>query len=184
MTDLSHYKTNVRELALKRDGTPVFNASADHAAIIVSQIFETAQHDVSILTGHLAPRIFARDDVLQWTQIFLSDPDHQLRILAKQSDLEKMRNNSAYEAIRTSGNVSLRALPDNIEEQIAYRFVVADDDLYRFEPAKEKCEAAAAFGERVIAPHLKSLFDKLWDAALEVDRNELKVMPSLDMVMA
>jgi hypothetical protein len=176
---VDNYREQVRRIASRRDGEAVFNASDEHAAIVVEEIFRTAQRQVSILTGHLAPRIFARDRLLSWSEIFLSDPEHRLRILAREGEIDKLGPNPAYEQLQGYPNVEVRALPDSLEAEIAFRFITADDDIYRFEPDKNKCAAVAAFGDSKVAQHLQEVFDTLWEVSAMVDRKTLKVMPSL-----
>lgn len=180
MDTLDSYRQMVHDFAIRRDGKPLYNASDEHAAIVVEEIFRWADNEVWILTGHLAPRIFARPGVLMWADIFLSDPDNELRLLVKEGDLPKLAANSAYEIFKQGPNVQVRALPDEVERTVAFRFMIADSDIYRFEPDKARCDAVAAFGSADVTQNLRSIYDDLWAVSYEVDRESLNMMPTLD----
>lgn len=59
------YVRRVNELARICDGTPFYNASLGHAAVIVERMMADACKSVSILSRSLEPRVYGRSRVLQ-----------------------------------------------------------------------------------------------------------------------
>lgn len=180
---VNEYREKVRRLARERSGEPFFNASEDHAAIIVENMFRLADSDVSIFTSHLAPRIYARDHCVEWARIFLSDDtDHRLRIICKEGELKALKANPFFNAVRASRGLHVRALDDDAHSQIAQRFMVADEDCFRFEPDHSKCQAVAAFGSAELTSDLRRAFSGLWEASKPVNVDNLETMhPELAM---
>lgn len=171
---MKEYREKVRRLARERTGEAFFNASEDHAAIIVENMFRSAQHEVCIFTQHLAPRIYGREQAVEWAKIFLSDDKaHSLRVVVREGNLGLLENNPLFGA--TKNVIKLRAIDNEFHDRITQRFMVADEDCYRFEPDSTKCEAVAAFGSTE-AVKLKVNFEKIWELADEVDLDNLTTM--------
>ncbi len=177
---MKDYREKVRRLSLEQSGEPFFNASEDHAAIIVENMFRVAEREVCIFTSHLAPRIYARDECVSWATIFLADDqEHTLRVVAKEGDVSLLADNPLFKAVKRSDKFELRAIPDAMADGIKARFMTADGDHYRFEPDKTKCEAVASFGSPV-ASELQQVFETLWTGSSPVDLDKLELLhPSL-----
>lgn len=173
---MEQYREKVKRLASERAGEPFFNSSEDHAAVIVETMFRAAKSDVCILTSHLAPRVYAREKSVEWAEIFLADDEnHRLRIIAREGDLGHLESNPLFKAIRHAPNFEVRSLEDSYHDQIEPSFMLADNDCFRFEPDKRKCEAVAAFGSKK-AEGLRELFEKLWGYASKVNLDNLTPM--------
>lgn len=159
---MEEYRRKVRRLALERTGEPFLNATQDHAAVIIENMFRSADHEVCIFTQHLAPGIYGREAGVEWAKIFLADDQsHRLRVVMKKGELPLLETNPLYQAIRYAPAFELRVIDDEFHQQFPYRFLVADSDSYRFEPDHTKCEAVAAFGSER-AKHLQVVFDSIW----------------------
>lgn len=159
---MEEYRRKVRRLALERSGEPFLNATQDHAAIIIENMFRAAEHEVCIFTQHLAPAIYGREAGVEWAKIFLADDQrHRLRIVMKKGELPLLETNPLYQAIRHVPTVEVRALADDFHAQFPYRFLVADGNSYRYEADHTKCEAVAAFGSDQ-AKHLQDVFESIW----------------------
>lgn len=177
---VNEYREKVQRLALERTGEPFFNASEDHAAIIVENMFRSAQKEVCIFTRNLAPRIYGRDASVQWAEIFLSDDsEHSLRVILREGDLLTLETNPLYRAVKGARNVSFAALDNAVHDVVESSFMVADADSYRFEPDKTKCEAVAAFNSSH-AKTLQGIFDRMWNVSKPVNLDKLETLsPSL-----
>lgn len=174
---VEEYRQKVKRLALERTGEAFYNASEDHAAIIVENMFRTATREVCILSRHLAPRIYGRDEGVSWATIFLADnEEHSMRILLREGDLSILSSNPLYQSIKNSKNVFVRAIEDGFFDELPYRFLVTDGDSYRFEPDHSKCSAIAAFGSGQEGPKLQRVFEVLWNASRPVNLDNLDVL--------
>lgn len=170
---MNEYREKVRRLAEARTGEPFFNGSEEHATAIAENMFRVANSEVCIFTSHLAPRIYGRSPVVEWAEIFVADDTaHKVRVIVRNGDLELLSDNPLFQEIGSSSNFELKALPDEYHDEIDSSFMVADEDCYRFEPDKTKCEAVAAFGSEK-AQDLKKIFGHLWTMADAVDLDNL-----------
>lgn len=171
---MKEYREKVRRLARERTGEAFFNGSEDHASVIVENMFRIAEREVCIFTQHLAPRIYGREQAVEWANIFLSDDKaHSLRVVVREGDLPLLEHNPFFR--ETKGAIKLRALDNASHDGVNQRFMVADEDCYRFEPDSTRCEAVAAFGSSEAAK-LKAIFEGLWTIADEVDLDKLTTM--------
>ena len=177
---MNEYREKVRRLAIERNGEAFFNASEDHAAIIVENMFRSASREVCIFTRNLAPRIYGREAGVEWAEIFLSDDkEHSLRVILREGDLTTLETNPLYRAVKGARNVSFAALDDETHDAVEVSFMVTDGDSYRFEPDKNKCEAVAAFNSDS-AKTLQSIFERMWKVSKPVNLDKLETLsPSL-----
>lgn len=168
---MSSYKKHVRDLAELRDGTPVFNGSTEHAAVIAENMFAKANNSVRILNGKMNARVYASEGVREQISLFLADDDHKLKILIEDFSEGNLTDHPFFDDFLDYQNVIVRGLAPEIARDIKFHFLVMDEDSYRFERDKEKHEAVAAFGESKGAKNLIGVFDQLWDAssANEID---------------
>ena len=67
--NLTGYRQRIRTLARRRDGQAIYNATVEHATIIVEHLFSNAGESVDILTGSLNPRVYGRDRVIEEAQL-------------------------------------------------------------------------------------------------------------------
>ena len=168
---LDNYRERVRELALKRDGEPIYNGSLDHAGIIVEQMFVSAHDQVSILTGALNARVYGTASVIEKVDIFLAGSDTTVRILVEANE-DQITDHPFFERLSKhmgKGDLEVKRVPENWQEFYEYIFLVMDDDSFRFEEDKTKHAAIAAFGDKEGGHHLTEIFDSLWKAGEPVE---------------
>ena len=161
----SDYVRRVNELARICDGTPFFNASLGHAAVIVERIMADACTSVSILSGSLEPRVYGRSRVLRETMKFLDRRHCAMRIILEGEYPDVLRDNAFLERFTDHPSVSLRFMPEREQARYKFHFLVADGESYRIEADKTKSSAVVAFGHLQGASNLERIFGILWDLA-------------------
>ncbi len=169
------YRKRVEILASERTGETIANGSFDHAAIIIQQMFKSAEHQVSILTGNLNARVYGRAEVVEEAKLFLAQGDHSARFLLESEDSLLFRDHPLFERLRHNENLEARIVPEEMRNQYKYHFLVMDDDSYRFEPTKDGPTAVAAFGDKDTVRNLAEIFAIIWDVSKKVElpsRNE------------
>ena len=161
----SDYVRRVHDLARVCDGTPFFNASLGHAAVIVERIMADACTSVSILSGSLEPRVYGRSRVLRETMRFLDRRHCEMRIILEGKYPDVLRDNAFLERFTDHPSVSLRFMPEREQDRYKFHFLVADGESYRIEADKSKSSAVVAFGHLQGALNLERVFGTLWDLA-------------------
>ena len=169
--EIQTYRTLIARIANERQGEIVFNGSADHAAVIVENLFAIAQSDVRILTGDLAAKVYGEPRVVDRARQFLGHTGHKLCILVE--DLTATPNHPLIDGLSGEAGFELRHLKSGWSEKIPFHFSTADADCYRFEKEKNSQSAIAAFGDKDTAAHLNSIFDSLILESQKVDMAEL-----------
>lgn len=168
--NLTEYGEFVRSLALKRAGEPTYNASVEHAAIVVKNLFSQARKSVDILSGFCNARVYGRMAVGEEARLFLAlSAGNRLRVILEQDSPEDREINPFFKACSEFPNVELRIASQNVQDLYGFHFVLMDDDSYRFESDKTKPAAVAAFGDREGAKNLGGIYEGLWDQCRRVD---------------
>lgn len=168
--NLPEYRQHVRSNAAKRDGTPIYNASVEHAAIVIEYLFANAKKTVDILSGNLTARVYAHHTIIEQALLFLSSaPENKLRIILE-NDLPQLREiHPFFKACAGFEKVELRIAPKDLQEKYDFHFIVTDKDNYRFEFDKKKPSAIAAFGHEEGAENLAGIYDRLWERCEAAD---------------
>ena len=161
----SDYVRRIYELARSCDGTPIFNASLGHAAVVVERIMANACTSVSILSGSLEPRVYGRSRVLRETMRFLDREHCEMRIILEGKHPDVLRHNAFLERFKDHAKVSLRFMPEREQARYKFHFLVADGESYRIEADKSKSSAVVAFGHLQGALNLEKVFGILWNLA-------------------
>lgn len=161
----SDYVRRVHDLARVCDGTPFFNASLGHAAVIVERIIADACKSVSILSGSLDPRVYGRSRVLREAIRFLDHRRCEMRIILEGKDPDVLKDNDFLKRFKDHARVSLRFMPEREQSRYKFHFLVADGESYRIKADKTKSSAVVAFGHLQGASNLERLFGILWDIA-------------------
>ena len=163
---LTDYMNKVRRFAEARTGAPVYNASLEHAVVILQTMFSRAEDSICILTGGLNTEAYGHDEVVKEARGFLESPEHRVRILFEDDRLlnEEYVSKHPFLAIKTGQKqIQKRRVPKELQPNYKFHFVVVDSDFYRFEPDREKYEAVAAFGDVEGGQNLRELFENLWE---------------------
>ena len=160
------YVRRVGELARICDGTPIYNASLGHAAVIVERMMADACKSVSILSRSLEPRVYGRSRVLRETMRFLDRRHCEMRIILEGKYPDVLQDNDFLKRFTDHASVSLRFMPEREQRRYKFHFLVADGESYRIEADKSKSSAVVAFGHRDGALNLERIFETLWDLAV------------------
>ena len=164
------YRQFVRSLALKREGQPIFNASIEHASVVIENLFAHAATKVNVLSGVFKPRVYGRDAVITEARLFLaSSRKNKLRIILEEDSPPDRSIHPFFTACSSFPNVELRVAPAKVQDLYGFHFVVVDDDCYRFESDKKLPAAVAAFGDSDGAKNLAGIYSVLWDRCEQVD---------------
>ena len=173
------FRERVDKAAAERTGEPIYNASTDHAAIIVETMFSNADEQVRVLTGQFNARVYGRESVVKPARLFLVDQSHTAKILLEKNveDVE-LKENPFFDEILPAKNIEVRRLREELRDSVKFHMQLMDKDSYRFEADKTKHVAVAAFGDTDTALHLGRIFDYLWDTASKMDINALVKQPA------
>ncbi len=159
------YVRRVNELARICDGTPFYNASLGHAAVIVERMMADACNSVSILSRSLEPRVYRRSRVLRETMRFLDHRHCEMRIILEGKYPDVLKGNDFLERFTDHASVSVRFMPEREQGRYKFHFLVADGESYRIEADKSKSSAIVAFGHYEGADNLERIFETLWNLA-------------------
>ena len=167
VSGIAEYEREVRRLAQKRKGEPIFNSSPDHAQIVIENIFRNASQSVNILSGSLTPRVYGRDTVLHEAFLFLASSHlNRVQIILERDSSEDRALNPLLRKIAPFKNVELRIAPEETQKLYDFHCIVTDNDCYRFEPDRKYAVAIAAFGDATGGRHLKNHHKRIWDECL------------------
>ena len=164
------YRARVEALAKERDGEPLYNASIEHATIILQSMLSHAQRSVKLLTGELNKEAYGRRAIVNQVKRFVGEESHSLQILYEEEALGQENTADRHpflEAVADKSQVELRYVPKGLQSRYGFHFMVIDGESYRFEPNKERFEAVAVFGDREGGKNLEELFSTLWGSSAE-----------------
>lgn len=160
---LDSYRERVEELARRRDGTPIYNGSIEHAAIVIEKLFAHASDRMLILSGKLNARVYGHGKVMREARLFLAEAGHLVRILLEEDDEKDLKDHPFFEEFANYDNVKVRTVPSEWQERYGFHLIVMDGDSYRFERDKRYHAAIAAFGDTDGAKRFENIFDTLWE---------------------
>lgn len=144
----------------------LFNRSADHATIIVENLFASAQKEVNILTGSLDPEVYGTASAVDAAIGFLGrSPSTRIRIaLEKPADLDWNSHKllARFRECNLLDRVDIRVVPKEVSEGYIYHFAVADEQSYRLEADRDKLEAVVQFRNPVAGRSLSERFQQIW----------------------
>lgn len=176
MAQLDAYREMVKSHARRRSGEPIFNASMEHASVVVETLFSTAQKCLSVLTGSLNPRVYGRDAVVTEARLFLAaSQQHSLRIILESDSGIDRRRHPLFIACSDFTNIELRVASPTLQERYDFHFLVADDDCYRLENDRNRPLATAQFGDVEGAKNLNRIFDILWESS-----DAIRMLPTVE----
>lgn len=161
----SDYRSEVFVAARERRGVPIYNASLEHASVVIEALFNTADRNVSILTGSLNPKVYGGYDIVSQALAFASKPASELYVLLEENDEDLYQYNPFVQILKKFDKVEFRHIPKAVQGRYEFHFMVADCDSYRFEQNRNSPVAVAAFGHSEGGDNLCSVFNSLWDDA-------------------
>jgi hypothetical protein len=163
MTDTRDaYREAIQSLARERKGKPFPSATPQHASIAVETLFLLSQQHVRILTGRVDRPIFSDPVVINAARRFLSTPGATISVILGVEDFGLPLFSDLPDA---RDLIRIFSLPAAVSDPIPYRFVVGDEDMYRFEGEKDDLAGIAAFGDKKFCTHLIEIFDQLLKVA-------------------
>lgn len=165
---MEKYRNQVRELASKRDGSPIFNSSLSHAAVLAEAMFEFGHKEVCIFSGKLNANVYGTPEIINRARLFLADPITKIRVIVENPDAIDKRDHPFVAAFDGRDDVEIRALEADVAKQTPYHYVVMDSDSYRFESDKTEPVAIAAFGDTKGGKNLQAVFDNLWNSSTKL----------------
>lgn len=168
--EIKSYRENIKRIARERTGETVYNGSADHAAVIMENLFASAQQCVRIFTGDLNAKVYGAAPVVQRARQFLGHSDHKLQVVVE--DLTVSASHPLIEELADEPGFELYILNEAVSENVAYHFSTADDDCFRFEREKNTHAAIAAFGDKETSKHLNEIFTILLAASSTIDKKQ------------
>lgn len=171
-TQLEQYRDLVMDAAKSKNGDPIYNASLEHAAILVENLFKVAERDVNIFSGSLNPRVFGGSKVLDRAAQFLGRSGSKVRIIVENEADIDIEDHPFLKRFKDTDDLELVRLDKDLSEKTAYHFIVADSDSYRFEKNKSKPAAVASFGDAPGGERLSTIFEKLWQKSKVIPLGE------------
>lgn len=165
--EMNDYLDFVEGLAKCQKDQVFFNSGPEHAAIVFSQMFKTAQKDLKIFAGDLSGEISNRDIYLKYLEFFLNKPDTKVEILLQSQEyvgksfvfmvLNKFRNKVHLKV--SPVEVQLKSQPES-----EIHFTVADNRMLRIEVDTNKYIAECNFNNPEKAGKLTWLFNNLFNS--------------------
>lgn len=169
--EIKAYREHIKRLATERKGETVYNGSADHAAVILENLFASAQNCVRILSGDLNAKVYGALPVVQRARQFLGHSDHKLQIIVE--TLNVSGSHPLIEELADEEGFEMYLLEPGVAERVSFHFATADSDCFRFEREKNSHAAIAAFGDTETTQHLNAVFADLLENATPVDTEPL-----------
>jgi sugar-specific transcriptional regulator TrmB len=151
-TALVDYRANVEALFAKDSPLIIENKDRDHAAILISTLFNKAQQNVYVLSQRLEPEFYARKEI----------QDAMLAALGRGVTVKIV----TQEQPETGDLISkLKAkAPDRVffkvadasdpEAHVDFNFAVVDEKSFRFETNRDACEAFASANNPTVAKRI------------------------------
>lgn len=165
MLEMSQYRDKVFAAARDKTGEAIFNASFEHASIVVEMLFSVAQEQVSIVTGSLNPVVYSNYGVMAQAVAFASQSGRRLRIILEEGDRDLYAFNPFIQVMKKFTSMELRLISPHLKSRYRFHFTLADSDSYRFEEDRRSPEAIASFGNPTGGESLQSIFTDLWQKA-------------------
>lgn len=159
---MKQYRNKVQMAAANRTGTPLYNGSLSHAAVLAEEMFGNSNKCVNIFSGNFNARVYGTSDLVEKARQFLSDTQHKVRILLENPSAVDAEDHLFVREFSDNDDVEFKSLPDGVVGDIDYHFIVMDGDSYRFEGDKSEPTAIAAFGDHEGGGKLTEIFETLW----------------------
>lgn len=122
-----------------------YNKDMRHASVVVCQAIGHAKETVRLLSHMLDRDLYGSDWFKEEARKFLGDAGGKLDILVE-SDLPADHPVLGL-ANEFPQKVSMRRVPDDLQESYKYNYMVVDDIGYRFERDREEPQAVVFFND-------------------------------------
>jgi hypothetical protein len=161
--DIGSYKLAIENLANKRESFNFTNSGAEHACVVMSNIFRTADTNVYLFAKNLNGMV-SKGDYLTQLDNYLKKDNSKIDILLEENPSE---NSQAIEVLKKSKNQNIKISIANKEllssrsKDKIYHFTIADNRMFRFETDTENYTAVCDFNDPTSFKVLKNLFEVL-----------------------
>lgn len=169
---LEEYRRIVTRIA--ETGTPseeIINRHPDHASIIIELLFRQAVRSVRILTGKLDKRVYSSPSLVSAIVDFLAESaENKIHILIE-DDMELKNHPIIVESTRGGvlAQISIALVPNEVQANYNYHFMVVDSLSYRFEECRKHLRAVVQFREPRFSGLLEEKFAALWNEVTKFD---------------
>jgi hypothetical protein len=161
----------IRSEATAKAARPIPSSTAEQAAIIVETLFAYASASVHILTGNLNARIYGANGVMVEAKKFLALKNTTLSIVFLEPQHPSVwQSHPLLDWLKYNSNVEAFVCPAEISEQIAFHFVAADCNSYRFKAMGTSHTSVTAFGDYAFAKKLVKIYHRLKSISRPLER--------------
>lgn len=167
MASLDEYRKRVHSAAIRRDGSPIYNASIEHARVVIETICLYTDGEMKILSGSLNPKVYGGYEVVSAALAYLRRSGSTMKILLEEKEPIVYQDNPFVHLLSMTNKVEFRFVPDNQQKRYKFHFLVSGCDSYRYEKNRDAPAAIGAFGHTVGGKVLCDVFDEFWDVSHE-----------------
>ena len=155
------YRSAVIAAIQSRNDDTIYNASIEHASIIIEEMFLGASQSIDIFTGRLNADVYGRDFIIDAAKEFLKK-GHQLNVLFEENILDgDIGLHPFIRGVSQLKEIEVRRLKQELKKP-EFHMILMDEDCFRFESDKRKPDAIAVFGNRKIFQNLREIYTSLW----------------------
>jgi hypothetical protein len=170
---LDDYKALIENLAANKESMQYVNCGKDHAAIVLSTIFDHAQNEVFLMAGKMNGGISSQEIYITALKGFLqrkgtlkilldeyspSNNEELFRLLSKFNFY-----NPDQVQVKINASTKLRSKP--------VHYCVADNEMYRYETDVENYTATGSFNDPKSAGILTTHFNSVFSLSQSVKLN-------------
>lgn len=175
--ELGEYRTLIHQLA-KNNSTKVFyNQDAQHAEIVLTEIFEKSKDIIRIFAAQLNDNPPVSDEYIRKLSDFIENGG-KVRILLNKYEPANILNSELFKRLafytlkqkdiqvkETSATVYYTNDPDKKE----LHFTIGDSCIYRIETDVEARMAEGSFNNEVVAKKFIDMFDRLFTEGEDIN---------------
>lgn len=177
---MDNYIALVKKLSESNSSEIINNSSADHASVLLAEMFRKGQGDAYIFSGALNPAIYGREDVAGTIGTYLTEGRGNLKVVVQSgADFVSDDDLCGGKQLGLLHQLKLRFGSDVISKVEVKRgteamqtypchFTVVGKKAFRFEPDKNKHEAFASFNQPDMVSQLAGLFETFWSQSTPV----------------
>lgn len=172
MFTIEEYKEAVDFLSTHKKNIVIQNEGDEHAKIIFSGLFKTAEHYVKLAANTLRNPVVDSSDYQNSLDIFLHKENARLDIIVNHvpETISEQSNNNIYQRLRRNpayneGRIRIKSADGNHffmggDQANPINFCVADGRMYRIEDNIEQRTAIVNFNDPIKSEELEKVFDK------------------------
>lgn len=166
---MERYRRYIQRLREEKSKAVFMNSSTEHAIIVLSELFQSAEKEVLILSRNLSREVTDNENYLKQLDAFLQKKNTKLEIILTNYS-EHFKHSRIYEVLttRSKENPNIMLFKSNSQATVneePVNFVICDSTAYRFEYNLDDREAIGSFNGGAEVESLKKIFNKLKDGA-------------------